>query len=161
MMRPMLPHPVGGSSSSPTPTRCLLITIAGLVLPMLLFCHVFVPSATSQQTLTARRLPARSFTYTPPWPRGHVRRVPRSILPETLASAICVTDGSAVVACWGEDSDRYPAGTPVVLGSTLRVLQSKHGVSLRARPPRPASPGSFFRACTPASRRRSSCATAA
>ncbi len=47
------------------------------------------------------------------------------ILPETLASAICITDGTAVIASWGEDSDRCPTGTPVVLESTLRVIENE------------------------------------
>lgn len=66
-------------------------------------------------------------------------------MPETLASAICVTDGSAVVTCWGEDSDRCPAGTPVVLGSTLRVLQSKHMEVFAREAPAPGEPRFFPR----------------
>lgn len=46
------------------------------------------------------------------------------ILSETIASAICFTDGKQVLASWGEDSAKCPAGTPVVLRTTLNVINS-------------------------------------
>ena len=46
------------------------------------------------------------------------------ILSETIASAICFTDGKQVLASWGEDSAKCPAGTPVVLKTTLNVIET-------------------------------------
>ena len=58
--------------------------------------------------------------YAPKRPQG----ASKIILSETIASAICFTDGKQVLASWGEDSARCPAGTPVVLKTTLNVIES-------------------------------------
>lgn len=113
--------------SNPNPVPAV-ITIAGLVLLCFFFAYVFVAPDDFSISATDRTLGIASkiFAYTrhgltPEDTLGACR----IILPETLASAICVTDGTAVVASWGEGSDRCPTGTPVVLASTLRVLRGK------------------------------------
>lgn len=133
--------------ANPNPVPAV-ITIAGLVLLCFFFAYVFVAPDDFSLSATDRTLGIASkiFTYTrhgltPEATLGACQ----IILPETLASAICVTDGSAVVACWGEDSDRCPAGTPVVLGSTLRVLQSKHMEVFAREAPAPGEPRFFPR----------------
>ena len=133
--------------TNPNPVPAV-ITIAGLVLLCFFFAYVFVAPDDFSLSATDRTLGIASkiFTYTrhgltPEATLGACQ----IILPETLASAICVTDGSAVVACWGEDSDRCPAGTPVVLGSTLRVLQSKHMEVFAREAPAPGEPRFFPR----------------
>ena len=113
--------------SNPNPVPAV-ITIAGLVLLCFFFAYVFVTPDDFSISATDRTLGIASKIFT------HTRQglTPTAalgacqiILPETLASAICITDGCAVVASWGEDSDKCPTGQPVVLETTLRVIASK------------------------------------
>lgn len=113
--------------TNPNPVPAV-ITIAGLVLLCFFFAYVFVAPDDFSLSATDRTLGIASkiFAYTR---HGLVPEATlgacKLILPETLASAICITDGTAVVASWGEDSDRCPTGTPVVLESTLRVIENE------------------------------------
>ena len=133
--------------SNPNPVPAV-ITIAGLVLLCFFFAYVFVAPDDFSLSATDRTLGIASkiFTYTrhgltPEATLGACQ----IILPETLASAICVTDGTAVVASWGEDSDRCPSGTPVVLPSTLRVLEGKQMEVFARETPEPGEPRFFPR----------------
>ena len=110
------PHPVPA-----------VVTIAGLVLLCFFFSYVFVVPDDLTSSATDRTLSIASKIFV------HTRHgmTPEAalgacqiILPETLASAICITDGRQVLACWGEGSDRCPAGTPVTLETTRRVIES-------------------------------------
>ncbi|MBM6778550.1 histidine kinase [Collinsella tanakaei] len=112
------PHPVPA-----------VVTIAGLVLLCFFFSYVFVVPDDLTSSATDRTLAIASKIFV------HTRQgmTPEAalgackiILPETLASAICITDGKQVLACWGESSDRCPAGTPVTLDTTKRVIESGH-----------------------------------
>lgn len=47
------------------------------------------------------------------------------ILPETPASAMCIANGRQVLASWGEGCERYPTGQPVVLETTLDVIETQ------------------------------------
>ena len=113
--------------SNPNPVPAV-ITIAGLVLLCFFFAYVFVTPDDFALSATDRTLGIASKIFV------HTRHglTPEAtlgacqiILPETLASAICITDGRAVVASWGEDSNRCPSGQPVVLDTTLEVIASK------------------------------------
>lgn len=110
------PHPVPA-----------VVSIAGLVLLCFFFSYVFVvpDDLTSSATDRTLSIASKIFTYTrhgmtPAAALGACR----IILPETLASAICITDGKQVIACWGEGSDRCPPGTPVSLATTKQVIES-------------------------------------
>lgn len=133
--------------SNPNPVPAV-ITIAGLVLLCFFFAYVFVAPDDFSLSATDRTLGIASkiFTYTrhgltPEATLGACQ----IILPETLASAICVTDGTAVVASWGEDSDNCPVGTPVVLDSTLRAIESKRTEVFAREVPAPGEPRFFPR----------------
>lgn len=113
------------ANANPVPA---VITIAGLVLLCFFFAYVFVTPDDFSLSATDRTLGIASQIFvhtrhglTPEAGLGACR----IILPETLASAICLTDGQAVVASWGEDSDRCPVGQPVVLETTLHVIATK------------------------------------
>lgn len=110
------PHPVPA-----------VVTIAGLVLLCFFFSYVFVvpDDLTSSATDRTLAIASKIFVHTrhgmtPDAALGACQ----IILPETLASAICITDGKQVLACWGEGSDRCPAGTPVTLATTRQVIDS-------------------------------------
>ncbi len=109
------PHPVPA-----------VVTIAGLVLLCFFFSYVFVAPDDITSSATDRTLAIASQIFvhtrhgmTPEAALGACK----IILPETLASAICITDGKQVLACWGEGADRCPAGTPVTLETTKRVIE--------------------------------------
>lgn len=78
------------------------------------------------------------------------------ILSETIASAICFTDGKQVLASWGEDSAKCPAGTPVVLKTTLSVIETGEQ-SVFSRDTSHET-GGYFPVCAPALSRRLPCA---
>lgn len=129
------PHPVPA-----------VVTIAGLVLLCFFFSYVFVVPDDLTSSATDRTLAIASRIF------GHTQHgmtpeamlaTCRIILPETLASAICITDGERVVACWGEGSERCPVGTPVSLAATRRVID---GGSMEAfsRDGKPAGEMRFF-----------------
>lgn len=131
--------------SNPNPVPAV-ITIAGLVLLCFFFAYVFVAPDDFSLSATDRTLGIASkiFTYTR---HGLTREdtlgACQIILPETLASAICITDGRAVVASWGEDSDKCPVGQPVVLDTTLHVIETKM-TSVFSREPPVGSGPCFF-----------------
>ena len=76
-----------------------VVVIAGLVMLCFFFSYVFVVPDDLTSSATDRTS-------------------------ETIASAICFTDGKQVLASWGEDSAKCPAGTPVVLKTTLSVIET-------------------------------------
>ena len=113
--------------ANPNPVPAV-ITIAGLVLLCFFFAYVFVTPDDFSLSATDRTLGIASKIFvhtrhglTPEAALG----ASKIILPETLASAICITDGHAVVASWGMGSEHCPVGQPVVLETTLRVIGSK------------------------------------
>lgn len=124
------------TNTNPVPA---VITIAGLVFLCFFFAYVFVTPDDFSISATDRTLGIASKIFV------HTRHglTPEEtlvacqiILPETLASAICITDGHAVVASWGEDSNKCPVGQPVVLETTLHVIESKMpSVFSRSAPP--------------------------
>lgn len=112
--------------ADPNPVPAV-ITIAGLVLLCFFFSYVFVVPDDLTSSATDRTLAIASKIFmhtrngmTPDAALGACK----IILPETLAAAICFTDGERVLASWGEGSATAPAGEPVCLDSTLRVMDS-------------------------------------
>ena len=104
-----------------------VVVIAGLVMLCFFFSYVFVvpDDLTSSATDRTLAIASKIFAYTS---RGLTPEAAlgasKIILSETIASAICFTDGKQVLASWGEDSTKCPAGTPVVLKTTLNVIES-------------------------------------
>ena len=104
-----------------------VVVIAGLVMLCFFFSYVFVvpDDLTSSATDRTLAIASKIFAYTS---RGLTPEAAlgasKIILSETIASAICFTDGKQVLASWGEDSAKCPAGTPVVLRTTLNVINS-------------------------------------
>lgn len=119
-------------NATPVPA---VVTIAGLVMLCFFFSYVFVAPDDMTSIATDRTLAIASkiFVYTrhgltPDAALGACK----IILPETMAAAICFTDGKEVLASWGEWSQHCPAGTKIVLDTTLQVLEEKQ-VSVCAR----------------------------
>ena len=113
------------ANPSPVPA---VVTIAGLVMLCFFFSYVFVvpDDLTSSATDRTLSIASKIFVHTrkgmtPDAAMGACQ----IILPETLASAMCITDGKQVLASWGEGCERYPTGQPVVLDTTLNVVSSK------------------------------------
>lgn len=113
-------------TDNPNPVPAVVV-IAGLVMLCFFFSYVFVVPDDLTSSATDRTLAIASiiFAYTS---RGLTPEAAlgasKIILSETIASAICFTDGKQVLASWGEDSAKCPAGTPVVLRTTLNVINS-------------------------------------
>ena len=112
--------------ADPNPVPAV-ITIAGLVLLCFFFSYVFVVPDDLTSSATDRTLSIASKIF------AHTRQgmtpeatlgACRIILPETLASAICITDGKQILASWGVGSEQCPPGTPVALETTARVMGS-------------------------------------
>lgn len=104
-----------------------VMTIAGLVLLCFFYAYVFVLPDDLTSTATDRTLGIASqlFGYTRSgFTDETMDNVCRIILPETLASAICITDGTTVVASAGERSSDFATGSAIRLDTTMRVLQS-------------------------------------
>ena len=112
-------------TDNPNPVPAVVV-IAGLVM-LCFFSYVFVvpDDLTSSATDRTLAIASKIFAYTS---RGLTPEAAlgasKIILSETIASAICFTDGKQVLASWGEDSAKCPAGTPVVLRTTLNVINS-------------------------------------
>ena len=113
-------------TDNPNPVPAVVV-IAGLVMLCFFFSYVFVvpDDLTSSATDRMLAIASKIFAYTS---RGLTPEAAlgasKIILSETIASAICFTDGKQVLASWGEDSAKCPAGTPVVLRTTLNVINS-------------------------------------
>ena len=113
-------------TDNPNPVPAVVV-IAGLVMLCFFFSYVFVvpDDLTSSATDRTLAIASKIFAYTS---RGLTPEAAlgasQIILSETIASAICFTDGKQVLASWGEDSAKCPAGTPVVLRTTLNVINS-------------------------------------
>ena len=113
-------------TDNPNPVPAVVV-IAGLVMLCFFFSYVFVvpDDLTSSATDRTLAIASKIFAYTS---RGLTPEAAlgasKIILSETIASAICFTDGKQVLASWGEDSAKCPAGTPVVLRTTLNVINS-------------------------------------
>ena len=113
-------------TDNPNPVPAVVV-IAGLVMLCFFFSYVFVvpDDLTSSATDRTLAIASKIFAYTS---RGLTPEAAlgasKIILSETIASAICFTDGRQVLASWGEDSAKCPAGTPVVLRTTLNVINS-------------------------------------
>lgn len=113
--------------ADPNPVPAV-ITIAGLVLLCFFFSYVFVipDDLTSSATDRTLAIASQIFVHTrhgmtPDAALGACQ----IILPETMASAICITDGRQVLASWGEDSDLCPVGLPITLAATREVIAGK------------------------------------
>lgn len=110
-------------TDNPNPVPAVVV-IAGLVMLCFFFSYVFVvpDDLTSSATDRTLAIASKIFAYTS---RGLTPEAAlgasKIILSETIASAICFTDGKQVLASWGEDSAKCPAGTPVVLRTTLEL----------------------------------------
>ena len=105
-----------------------VVTIAGLVMLCFFFSYVFVvpDDLTSSATDRTLSIASKIFVHTrngmtPDAALGACQ----IILPETLASAMCITNGRQVLASWGEGCERYPTGQPVVLETTLNVIETQ------------------------------------
>lgn len=113
-------------TDNPNPVPAVVV-IAGLVMLCFFFSYVFVvpDDLTSSATDRTLAIASKIFAYTS---RGLTPEAAlgasKIILSETIASAICFTDGKQVLASWGEDSAKCPAGTPVVLKTTLNVIET-------------------------------------
>lgn len=98
-----------------------------MVMLCFFFSYVFVvpDDLTSSATDRTLAIASKIFAYTS---RGLTPEAAlgasKIILSETIASAICFTDGKQVLASWGEDSAKCPAGAPVVLKTTLSVIET-------------------------------------
>lgn len=112
--------------SSPNPLPSVIIT-AGLVLICFFYAYIFVLPDDLTSTATDRTLGIASQLF------GYAREgfSPSSmegacviILPETFASAICVTDGQVVEASAGEESQGFGPGSRVILAETQQVMRS-------------------------------------
>lgn len=105
-----------------------VVTIAGLVLLCFFFSYVFVipDDLTSSATDRTLAIASKIFVHTRNGMSPEVALdTCQIILPETMASAMCITDGHQVLASWGEGSDRCLPGEPVVLANTLHVIRSQ------------------------------------
>ena len=131
------------ANPSPVPA---VVTIAGMVMLCFFFSYVFVVPDDLTSTATDRTLAIASKIF------AHTRNgmtpdaalgACQIILPETLASAMCITDGKQVLASWGEGSERCPAGQAVVLDTTLSVVDNQH-VSVFSRDSSDARAMKFF-----------------
>ena len=112
------------AETNPLPS---VISIAGLVILCFLYAYVFVLPDDLTSTATDRTLGIASqlFDYarmgfTP----ETMQEVSQIILPETLASAICITDGTTIMASAGERTDEFVPGTPTGLETTRAVMAS-------------------------------------
>lgn len=110
--------------ANPNPVPAV-ITIAGLVLLCFFFSYIFVVPDDLTLSATDRTLAIAGEIFvhtrhgmTPEAALGACK----IILPETMASAICFTDGKQVLASWGVESELCPEGTPVVLETTKNVI---------------------------------------
>lgn len=112
--------------ANPNPVPAV-ITIAGLVFLCFFFSYVFVVPDDLTSSATDRTLSIASQIF------AHIRKgmtpeaalgACRIILPETLATAICITDGKQVLASWGRGSESCPVGAPVTFETTARVMAS-------------------------------------
>lgn len=131
------------ANPSPVPA---VVTIAGLVMLCFFFSYVFVvpDDLTSSATDRTLAIASKIFVHTrhgmtPDAALGACQ----IILPETLASAMCFTDGKQVLASLGDGAERCPAGQPIVLDTTLSVIQSGH-VSVFSRDASDAGEMEFF-----------------
>ncbi|MFR7798647.1 MAG: hypothetical protein ACLU37_11605 [Collinsella sp.] len=123
-------------TDNPNPVPAVVV-IAGLVMLCFFFSYVFVvpDDLTSSATDRTLAIASKIFAYTS---RGLTPEAAlgasKIILSETIASAICFTDGKQVLASWGEDSAKCPAGTPVVLKTTLSVIETGEQSVFRVTP---------------------------
>lgn len=112
--------------ANPNPVPAV-VTIAGLVLLCFFFSYVFVvpDDLTSSATDRTLAIASKIFVHTRNGMTSDAALgVCQIILPETMASAMCITDGKQVLASWGLESGLCPAGTPVVLQTTMNVIES-------------------------------------
>lgn len=97
-------------TDNPNPVPAVVV-IAGLVMLCFFFSYVFVvpDDLTSSATDRTLAIASKIFAYTS---RGLTPEAAlgasKIILSETIASAICFTDGKQVLASWGEDSTKCP-----------------------------------------------------
>ncbi len=104
-----------------------VMAIAGLVLLCFFYAYVFVLPDDLTSTATDRTLGIASqlFGYTRAgFTKESMENVCRIVLPETLASAICITDGNSVIASAGERSSDFAAGSAIQLATTKRAMRS-------------------------------------
>ena len=105
----------------------VVVAIASLVLTCFVFAYVFVAPDDLTSTATDRTLSiaSRTFTYMrqglSPEATAAVCDI---ILPETLASAIAITDGKTVLAYKGDKSYLYKPGSSVFLQATQDVMHT-------------------------------------
>ncbi|MDY2777191.1 MAG: histidine kinase [Collinsella sp.] len=131
--------------ANPNPVPAV-VTIAGLVMLCFFFSYVFVvpDDLTSSATDRTLSIASKIFMHTrhgmsPDAALGACQ----IILPETLASAMCITDGKQVLSSLGVGAERCPVGQPVVLDTTLSVVKSQH-VSIFSRDAGDADEMEFF-----------------
>lgn len=135
--------------ANPNPVPAV-ITIAGLVLLCFFFSYVFVLPDDMTSRATDRTLSIASQIF------AHIRKgmTPEAalgackiILPETLASAIVITDGKQILASWGEGSERCAPHSPVSLETISRVMATgAMSVFTRDGEARPGDPFGRLRA---------------
>ena len=132
-------------NDNPNPVPAVVV-IAGIVMLCFFFSYVFVVPDDLTSTSTDRTLAIASkiFVYTRSGltPQAALG-ASKIILAETFASAICFTDGEQVLASWGEEAARCPTGTPVVLDTTLGVIETGE-MSVFSRDGSPESLGGYF-----------------
>lgn len=131
------------ANPSPVPA---VVTIAGLVMLCFFFSYVFVvpDDLTSSATDRTLSIASKIFVHTrhgmtPDAALGACQ----IILPETLASAMCITDGKQVLSSLGDGAERCPVGQAVVLDTTLDVVRSGR-VSVFSRDASDARTMEFF-----------------
>ncbi len=109
---------------NPLPT---VVTIACLVLLCYFYSYVFVIPDDSTLSATDRTLAIASDLFTR-MSQGLTHEAALAacqiILPETLASTVCLTDGAHVVACVGDGADDAPEGEPLVMSTSLTAVRT-------------------------------------
>ncbi len=104
-----------------------VMSIAGLVLLCFFYAYVFVLPDDLTSIATDRTLGIASRLFDNArlgFSHESMDAVCAIVLPETLAAAICFTDGSTVVASTGERSSEFPPGAPITLSTTGAVIAS-------------------------------------
>lgn len=123
--------------SEPDPAPAVVI-ISAIVLLCFFYAYVLVIPDDLTLTATDRTLQIASHLLayaqhglTPEMADG----ICETILPETFASAICITDGAQVLASAGKNADHYPLGSPVSAVTIEAVKSASANTFHRNDPP--------------------------
>lgn len=123
--------------SEPDPTPAVVI-ISAIVLLCFFYAYVLVMPDDLTLTATDRTLQIASHLLAyaqhglaPEMAKG----ICETILPETFASAICITDGVQMLASAGKNADHYPLGSSVSEATLEAVKSASANIFHRDNPP--------------------------